>query len=175
MTAASDTRYLILQRGSARLQVVEIRPGQRVTIGRTPGNTLVVPDRKCSRVHCEVFCGNGTWYVRDNQSRNGVFVEGAKIDGDTVVQIGQMISVGDFTIQMTAFHPEQTPVDGLGNSHATSTDEQDGFAIIERKSMTPYNTPEGVQHTRVNPLGAADLFKLSQAMQVADDIGIELG
>ncbi len=170
MSPASDIRYLILQRGSARLQVVEIRPGQRVTIGRTPGNTLVVPDRKCSRVHCEVFCGNGTWYVRDNQSRNGVFVEGAKIDGDTVVQTGQTISVGDFRIQMTALHPEQTPVDGLGNSLASATDEQDGFAIIERKSMTQYNAPEGVQSTRVGPLGAADLFQLSQSMQVADDI-----
>ena len=170
MPPASDIRYLILQRGSARLQVVEIRPGQRVTIGRTPGNTLVVPDRKCSRVHCEVFCGNGTWYVRDNQSRNGVFVEGAKIDGDTVVQTGQTISVGDFTIQMTAIHPEQTPVEGLGNSLSSSTEEQDGFAIIERKSMTQYNTPEGVQSTRVGPLGAADLFQLSQSMQVADDI-----
>ena len=170
MPPASDTRYLILQRGSARLQVVEIRPGQRVTIGRTPGNTLVVPDRKCSRVHCEVFCGSGTWYVRDNQSRNGVFVEGAQIDGDTVVQIGQTISVGDFTIQMAAFHPEQTPVDGLVNSLAASTDEQDGFAIIERKSMTQYNRPDGVQSTRVGPLGAADLFQLSQSMQVADDI-----
>ncbi len=170
MSPASDIRYLILQRGSARLQVVEIRPGQRVTIGRTPGNTLVVPDRKCSRVHCEVFCGNGTWYVRDNQSRNGVFVEGARIDGDTVVQTGQTISVGDFTIQMTAIHPEQTPVEGLGNSLSSSTEEQDGFAIIERKSMTQYNTPEGVQSTRVGPLGAADLFQLSQSMQVADDI-----
>ena len=170
MNSASDLRYLILQRGSARLQVVEIRPGQRITIGRTPGNSLVVPDRKCSRVHCEVFCGNGTWYVRDNQSRNGVFVEGAKIDGDTVVQTGQTISVGDFTIQMTAIHPERTPVDGLSHSLASSTDEQDGFAIIERKSVTQYNNPDGVHSTRVGPLGAADLFKLSQSMQVADDI-----
>jgi transcriptional regulator with GAF, ATPase, and Fis domain len=170
MPSASDTRYLILQRGSARLQVVEIRPGQRVTIGRTPGNTLVVPDRKCSRVHCEVFCGNGTWYVRDNQSRNGVFVEGAKIEGDTVVQTGQTISVGDFSIQMTAIHPEQTPVEGLGGALVSPTDEQDGFAIIERKSMTQYDALEGVQSTRVGPLGAADLFKLSQSMQVADDI-----
>lgn len=170
MNSASDLRYLILQRGSARLQVVEIRPGQRITIGRTPGNSLVVPDRKCSRVHCEVFCGNGTWYVRDHQSRNGVFVEGAKIDGDTVVQTGQTISVGDFTIQMTAVHPEQPPVDGRDNSLASSTNEQDGFAIIERKSVTQYNNLDGERSTRVGPLGAADLFKLSQSMQVADDI-----
>ena len=170
MNLASDVRYLILQRGSARLQVLEIRPGQRITIGRTPGNSLVVPDRKCSRVHCEVFCGNGTWYVRDNQSRNGVFVEGAKIEGDTVVQTGQTIAVGDFSIQMTSLHPEQIPPDGSANSLTPATDDQDGFEIIERKSMTQYDNAEGLHATRVGPLGAADLFKLSQSMQTADDI-----
>jgi Nif-specific regulatory protein len=116
MNVATDVRYLILQRGAARLQVLEIRPGQRITIGRTPGNSLVVPDRKCSRMHCEVFCGNGTWYVRDNQSRNGVFLEGAKIEGDTVVQTGQTIGVGDFTIQMTSLHPDQAPAEQVGYS-----------------------------------------------------------
>ena len=170
MNLASDVRYLILQRGSARLQVLEIRPGQRITIGRTPRNSLVVPDRKCSRVHCEVFCGNGTWYVRDNQSRNGVFVEGAKIEGDTVIQTGQTIAVGDFSIQMTSLHPEQVPPDGTGNSLTPATDDQDGFEIIERKSMTQYDNAHGLHATRVGPLGAADLFKLSQSMQTADDI-----
>ncbi len=170
MNLASDVRYLILQRGSARLQVLEIRPGQRITIGRTPGNSLVVPDRKCSRVHCEVFCGNGTWYVRDNQSRNGVYLEGAKIEGDTVVQTGQTIGVGDFTVQMTSYHPEQVTPDSASISPASPTDRQDSYEIIERKSATQYDNPEGLHATRVGPLGAADLFKLSQSMQAADDI-----
>ena len=170
MNLALDVRYLILQRGAARLQVLEIRPGQRITIGRTPGNSLVVPDRKCSRMHCEVFCGNGTWYVRDNQSRNGVFLEGAKIEGDTVVQTGQSIGVGDFTIQMTSHHPEQLSPESVAHTPSLPTDQQDGFEIIERKSATQYDMPEGLQTTRVGPLGAADLFKLSQSMQTADDI-----
>jgi hypothetical protein len=170
MNLALDVRYLILQRGAARLQVLEIRPGQRITIGRTPGNSLVVPDRKCSRMHCEVFCGNGTWFVRDNQSRNGVFLEGAKIEGDTVVQTGQTIGVGDFSIQMTSHHPEQLPPESVGYSLSSPTDQQDHFEIIERKSATQYDLPEGLHATRVGPLGAADLFKLSQSMQTADDI-----
>ncbi|RLS54217.1 MAG: FHA domain-containing protein [Planctomycetota bacterium] len=165
---ASDLRYLILQRGSARLQVLEIRPGQRVTIGRTPGNTLVVPDRKCSRLHCEIFHGGGTWYVRDNQSRNGVYIDGAKIDGDTVMQIGQIIGVGDFSIQMVPYHPDQ-PAGELENHPTPLTDEED-FEIIERKSVTQFDRAEGLRSNGVGPRGAADLFKLSQAMQVADDI-----
>lgn len=166
----SDTRYLILQRGSARLQILEIRPGQRVTIGRTQGNSLIVPDRKCSRLHCELFCGNGTWYVRDCQSRNGVFVDGAKIDGDTAVQIGQMISVGDFAIQLSARHPEQTPMEESSGAQTASTDEEDSFEVIERKSVTQFDQPVGLNSTRMGPAGAADLFKLSQSMQGADDI-----
>jgi Nif-specific regulatory protein len=166
----SDTRYLILQRGSARLQILEIRPGQRVTIGRTQGNSLIVPDRKCSRLHCELFCGNGTWYVRDCQSRNGVFVDGAKIDGDTAVQIGQTIAVGDFAIQLSARHPEQTPMDDASGVQAPSTDEEDCFEVIERKSVTQFDQPLGLNSTRMGPAGAADLFKLSQSMQGADDI-----
>jgi transcriptional regulator with GAF, ATPase, and Fis domain len=166
----SDTRYLILQRGSARLQILEIRPGQRVTIGRTQGNSLIVPDRKCSRLHCELFCGNGTWYVRDCQSRNGVFVDGAKIDGDTAVQIGQTIAVGDFAIQLSARHPEQTPIEDLADSLSPSTDDEDSFQVIERKSVTLFDNPVGLNSTRMGPAGAADLFKLSQSMQGADDI-----
>lgn len=170
MNLASDARYLILQRGPARLQVLEIRPGQRIRVGRNTENNLVVPDKKCSRVHCELFCGNGTWYVRDNQSRNGVLLEGVKIEGDTVIQTGQVITIGDYGIQLSALHPEQVSPESAASSVNSVTDDEENFEIIDRRSVTQYDSSASLNETRVGPLGAADLFRLSHAMQAADDL-----
>ncbi len=61
-------------------------------------------------------------------------------------------------------------MDDASGVQAPSTDEEDSFEVIERKSVTQFDQPVGLNSTRMGPAGAADLFKLSQSMQGADDI-----
>src|SRR5215472_13506158 len=76
--------------------------GRRVTsdsfplsIGSAAENELRLSDRYVSRVHCRILqADDGSFVLRDEQSRNGTFVRGMKVfevalDPGTEIQIGR--------------------------------------------------------------------------------------
>jgi hypothetical protein len=52
---------------------------EKTTVGRAAGNTLVIPDGSLSAQHCEIHVNGPEVIVRDLGSRNGTFVNGAKL------------------------------------------------------------------------------------------------
>jgi serine phosphatase RsbU (regulator of sigma subunit) len=48
-------------------------------IGRQAGNHLVLRDNRASRTHARILCDQGEYYVEDAGSRNGVFVNGERV------------------------------------------------------------------------------------------------
>ena len=62
-----------------------------ITIGRSPKNTLQIPDKKSSRKHCLIEKGNNAYRIVDLGSRNGTRVNGKKVEtkdlekGDSIV------------------------------------------------------------------------------------------
>jgi len=154
------TNYLVVQRGPARLEVVDLIPGTRLTIGRSPSNRVVIPDPKCSRQHCEVYGRDNRWFLRDLDSRNGVSVNGRRIVGDWELETGQTIALGACEILFTDSHPDRV-------NRVPGPASDDPYAIIERKAGTQYDrerrTPQG------GP-GAAELFQLARAMNAAGDV-----
>jgi Nif-specific regulatory protein len=70
-------------------------------IGRGADCEVVLTDPLCSRVHAVVFRRNGQWIVRDNDSRNGTFVNGQKID-EAALADGHQLKVGatEFSFQI---------------------------------------------------------------------------
>jgi len=63
-------------------------------IGREPSNEIVVADGGVSRQHARVLLHNGTVWVQDVGSRNGVFVNGARVPDHKQVKPGDKILVG---------------------------------------------------------------------------------
>ncbi len=57
--------YLVVHRGDALLEVVQLRNQGRITIGRASSNRIVLEDPKCSREHCEIYHRGEHWLVRD--------------------------------------------------------------------------------------------------------------
>ncbi|MBX3442770.1 MAG: sigma 54-interacting transcriptional regulator [Planctomyces sp.] len=157
-TLAPTTHYLVVQRGAARLEVVDLIPGTRLTIGRSPGNRIVIPDPKCSRQHCEVYGRDQRWFVRDLDSRNGVVISGRRISGDWELELGQTITLGACDVVFTDAHPDQA---------AKSKESAGGaYEIIERKGGTQYDRipTSGGRHD------AAALFQLARQMNAAADV-----
>lgn len=54
--------------------------GERMRIGRNGDNELVVPDGSISRLHALLLYRDGHWLIEDNNSSNGVFVNGTRIN-----------------------------------------------------------------------------------------------
>ncbi|MCJ7611504.1 MAG: SpoIIE family protein phosphatase [Candidatus Aminicenantes bacterium] len=65
-----------------------------ISIGRSPDNTLAVPDPFCSGRHAIIVSAGDRFFVRDNNSKNGVFVNGKRVAGEEEVHPGDEILVG---------------------------------------------------------------------------------
>jgi pSer/pThr/pTyr-binding forkhead associated (FHA) protein len=63
-------------------------------IGRLAGCAVVVSDLNVSRRHAQVRRSGTVFVVSDLGSTNGTMVNGSRIDGDTVLHDGDVISVG---------------------------------------------------------------------------------
>jgi predicted component of type VI protein secretion system len=63
---------------------------KQLLVGRRESCDIVLRFANVSAHHCQLFVNGGYWYVRDQQSRNGVKVNGIKVEekridpGDTV-------------------------------------------------------------------------------------------
>lgn len=75
------------------------------TIGRSDEASLRLPTTAVSRKHCEIFERDGDLCVRDLRSRNGTKVNKEKIDKDSPLQTGDLLTVGSVTFQV--FCPEK--------------------------------------------------------------------
>jgi adenylate cyclase len=74
-----------------------IEPGTPCRIGRSSHNTIELPDDSVSRAHAMIqFTGSGSCYLYDLDSRNGTFVNGARVSAPTVLRHGDCISIGQY-------------------------------------------------------------------------------
>jgi hypothetical protein len=64
------------------------------SIGRGPGNDLVVPDGMVSWEHIKIWADRGQVWCSDAGSTNGTFVNGVRITGTVQLNIGDKITVG---------------------------------------------------------------------------------
>ncbi|HEY4581847.1 MAG TPA: FHA domain-containing protein [Lysobacter sp.] len=72
-----------------------VAPGERLRIGRAIGSDLQLPQASVSRRHAELeHQADGTWRLADLDSKNGTFVDGARI-ADTVLARSAWLRFGD--------------------------------------------------------------------------------
>ncbi len=71
-----------------------------VTIGRVPGNDIVLPKGNVSKRHSRIVLKDNRFIVVDLKSTNGTYVNGRKITSPLVVRDGDKIYIGDFIITL---------------------------------------------------------------------------
>jgi diguanylate cyclase (GGDEF)-like protein len=90
-----DRAYLIVIAGT---QVGEMIPLKQATvIGRGSEADVRLIEDKMSRKHCRLVVEGGVTYVEDLESRNGTYVNGARISRHKLID-GDKIQVGETTI-----------------------------------------------------------------------------
>ena len=78
--------------------------GKRTTVvGRDEAVPIQVVDKQVSRKHMQIRFDKESecYYATDMTSRNGVFINGRKIDKETVLADGDRIHIGDTGILFT--------------------------------------------------------------------------
>lgn len=74
------------------LHELEIKNGV-VTIGRKSTNDIMVDNMAVSSFHAQVVSRDEGFFVEDNKSTNGTFVNGAQIDGQCKLENGDIITI----------------------------------------------------------------------------------
>lgn len=156
--ANTDSAYLVVQRGDALLEIVQLPSHGRVGIGRASSNRIVLEDPKCSREHCEIYFRNSHWIVRDLGSRNGLSIDDRRLEEDHELQFGESIRIGHCSLLFTDQHPRESVSggdrDGFGDSE---------FEIVERQAATQFDNP-ALQRMKERREGATDLFRMARLM-----------
>jgi len=70
------------------------------TLGRSPANTIVVPDTFASAEHALISWRSGQWWVEDLGSRNGTQLNDVSVTAPTVLSAGDVISIGQVKLKV---------------------------------------------------------------------------
>ena len=131
-------RYRIVHHNTS----LEAREGEFL-VGRSPECHLVLDDPSVSRVHCAIIIENGMIYGEDRGSRNGVIVNGDRIEGRERLTDGDEITLGRQKIRIVsiASDKQNEHTQGLNRCRscgswlpAASTDCQSCGATLRRRS-----------------------------------------
>src|SRR5919108_6061505 len=98
--------------------------GAEIPVGRDPGNLVAISDASLSRRHCVLVRDEGSYLIRDLESRNGTFVNGVAVT-ESSLHHGDQISVGDsvllFLVREEVEEPATSHVEfEEGTTHATA-------------------------------------------------------
>ena len=70
-----------------------------IMLGRGSGATVVIPDKKASRLHAKLVYSEGSRFIEDLASSNGTRLNGQKIDR-APLEKGDLIQIGDFRMRV---------------------------------------------------------------------------
>ncbi len=97
-----------------------IAVGPQITIGRAVGSEITLTDQGVSRRHAKLRAADDTRvFVSDLGSSNGTFVNGSRITGETQLNEGDLLQVGDvvfllFYLGEPTARPEHESLDETG-------------------------------------------------------------
>lgn len=96
----ADVPVLVCTGGSLAGTRIEVPEGG-LNIGRSSENEVVLQDDGVSRFHARLLYDNGSLWLQDAGSRNGVFVNGVRVTGHQALRVGDKIKIAEhqFTLQ----------------------------------------------------------------------------
>lgn len=90
------------------LKIIRLDP--HVTyIGRMPENHVVLDDAKVSRSHARIVYDEGEYYVEDQESENGILVNGTKTPRQKL-KVGDQVLVGSHMLEVISADESIEPV-----------------------------------------------------------------
>ena len=136
---------LIIEDDAGKTTVVPLSRDE-VTVGRKEGNTIRLTERNVSRRHARILRHNGTVFVEDLGSYNGVKVNGNRIAGRVAVAEGDRIQIGDYLLGIKVDRAAEAPADPFADQKTTP---------MPLPPPTPGEVPATAAFAETVPEGAA--------------------
>ncbi len=135
-----------------------------MTLGRSSGNDLPIPDRTLSRSHARITVSGETAALRDLESRNGTMLNGVRIAETVPLHPGDQIVVGETTIE---FNVEAAAHVVLDAPERESPLEKTLFrSSADLVSSHRFEAPKA--------LGAEELSRLNASLRILNEVSVEL-
>ncbi len=113
--------------------------GDLIRIGKSDENDILLPEETVSRMHCEIIRDPKGYLLRDLNSTNGTFLDGAEVR-EAYVRTGSVISVGTVQLKFTPFEERieilPSEKETLGELVGSSLRMREIFGLIERIAPT---------------------------------------
>lgn len=90
---------LIIEDDEGKTTVYPLADGE-ISIGRREGNTIRLMERNVSRRHAKLLRNNGTVFIEDLDSYNGIRINGERITGKYEVNEGDLVEIGDYHLAL---------------------------------------------------------------------------
>ncbi|MBI5480819.1 MAG: FHA domain-containing protein [Deltaproteobacteria bacterium] len=156
---------LIIEDDEGKTTVVPLNRDE-VTVGRKEGNTIRLTERNVSRRHARILRHNGTVFVEDLGSYNGVKVNGNRIAGRVAVAEGDRIQIGDYLLGIKVDRTTEMPADPFADQKTTPMPLP---PPVPGDATVPTTLPEAAAAgaaaapvAEAKPLGPAKLVVISQ-------------
>jgi pSer/pThr/pTyr-binding forkhead associated (FHA) protein len=92
---------LIIEDDEGKTTVYPLSAGE-ISIGRKEGNTIRLMERNVSRRHARLLRNNGSVFIEDLDSYNGIRINGERINGRYEVKEGDLVEIGDYHLALQA-------------------------------------------------------------------------
>ncbi|MCB9555980.1 MAG: sigma 54-interacting transcriptional regulator [Deltaproteobacteria bacterium] len=110
-----------------------------VRLGKAETNDIVMPEDTVSRVHCEILRDQRGYLLRDLDSTNGTFLDGAEVR-EAYLRAGSVLTVGTVQLRFQPFEQRieilPSEKERLGSMVGRSLAMREIFGLIERVGPT---------------------------------------
>jgi len=112
-----------------------------VSVGRGEDADFPVDDRHASKINCHIVCENNEFFVVDNNSTNGTFLNDEKTDNKQIKD-GDMIRIGETIFQFRCKQEEPVEEDRTVILPQEEPPEEDKTVILPQDQEKPPPDPD---------------------------------
>ena len=139
MSTKSVPAFLVMNTGASAGARFELLPTQENMLGRDWECKIVLNDPQCSRMHACVFHGEDGWWVRDNGSSNGTFVNGQTVNEARLVD-GSEVRIGNSVFSFTEKIKPESSQAVEERPSGDSSQTINGLTVVLDRPMDPEET-----------------------------------
>ena len=105
----ADVPIIVGTKGAFAGSRIAVAEDAALRIGRSDDNDIVIHDDDVSRFHAELVYDNGTLWLHDAGSRNGVFVNGTRVTGHKALRVGDALCIAEHHFEIRWDEPDTEP------------------------------------------------------------------